>query len=531
MAHDVFVSYSSKDKPVADAVVAGLEQREVRCWFAPRDVTPGTSWGDAIINAIEGSRIMVVLLSGNSNDSRQVVREVERAVAKGVIIIPFRIEKIDPTGAMAYFLSSEHWLDALTPPMEEHIEKLGTTVQLFLSENVRPGAGARFTKAAASPVAAAPRWKAAWIGALLLGVGIIATLAVILIPRLMNNTPTSSPLAPTQTEALAETATPTQTEIPATPTPLPLPEFSVLGEYRTSGSAYSLFIENNTLALANGVNGVLMLDISDPANPTLGDTYEFADLPAQRLVIDGETAYVIVGEDVRELVIQSLGTARASTTFPAEGQRLFSGLYNVAVNDGFAHLTSHNYWSILDVSDPLNPIEIWTWEPPEHSGNPCNAEIQGNIAYIGCGWAGLYTFDISDPASPELLGQFNTPDWIIDLAISGQVLYLSLGDSGVLSLDISDPAMPLFMDRIDLPGFTTRLSGSGDTLYAIYLAYDEYVVEESGVVALDVKNPEQLEIITTYTELNNGSDIQVVEDAIYVTDEARGLIILSLGVR
>ena len=111
------------------------------------------------------------------------------------------------------------------------------------------------------------------------------------------------------------------------------------------------------------------------------------------------------------------------------------------------------------------------------------------------------------------------------------MLYLSLGDSGVLSLDISDPAMPLFMDRIDIPGFTTRLSGSGDTLYAIYLAYDEYVIEESGVVALDVQDPAQLEIITTYAELSNGSDIQVVDDAVYVTDEVRGLIILSLGNR
>jgi len=377
----------------------------------------------------------------------------------------------------------------------------------------------------------APRWKAAWIGVLLLGVGIIAVLAIVLIPQLMRAAPTSSPAAPTQTEAPAETATPTQTAIPATPTPVPPPEFSVLGEYRTSGSAYSLFIDGNTLALANGVNGVLMLDISNPASPTLGDTYEFDDLPAQRLVIDGETAYVIVGEDVRKLIIQPFGTTGTSATFPAEGQRMMFSLYNVAVNAGLAHLTSHNYWSILDVSDPANPKEIWTWEPPEHSGNPCNAEIQGSIAYIGCGWAGLFTFDISDPTNPELLGQFNTPDWIIDLAISGQVLYLSLGDSGVLSLDISDPAMPLFMDRIDLPGFTTRLSGSGDTLYAIYLAYDEYVIEESGVVALDVQDPAQLEIITTYAELSNGSDIQVVDDAIYVTDEARGLIILSLGAR
>jgi hypothetical protein len=131
MAHDVFVSYSQKDKPVADAVVAGLEQGGIRCWVAPRDIQPGSSWGESIVEAIGKSRFMVIILSRNSNKSKQVVREVERAVSSNVIIIPFRIDKNNPTGAMSYFLSTEHWLDALTPPLEEHIQRLTETIQMF----------------------------------------------------------------------------------------------------------------------------------------------------------------------------------------------------------------------------------------------------------------------------------------------------------------------------------------------------------------------------------------------------------------
>lgn len=134
MAHDVFISYSSNDKTIADAVVAGLEQKGVRCWVAPRDLTPGVSWGQGIAEAIEKSRVMVVIISENANQSKQVAREVERAISKDVTVIPFRIENIDPTGAIAYFLSSEHWLDAITPPMESHINKLGSVVKVFLRE-------------------------------------------------------------------------------------------------------------------------------------------------------------------------------------------------------------------------------------------------------------------------------------------------------------------------------------------------------------------------------------------------------------
>jgi hypothetical protein len=134
MAHDVFVSYSKRDKQVADAVVAGLERRGIRCWIAPRDVTPGKTWGQEIVRAIADSKIMVMILSEAANKSSQVVREVERAANEEVIIIPFRIDNIDPTGDIAYFLSTTHWLDALTPPLESHIDQLGKTIQAFLSE-------------------------------------------------------------------------------------------------------------------------------------------------------------------------------------------------------------------------------------------------------------------------------------------------------------------------------------------------------------------------------------------------------------
>ena len=52
MAHDVFISHSSKDKIAADAACAVLESHGLRCWIAPRDATPGKSWAAAIVQAI-----------------------------------------------------------------------------------------------------------------------------------------------------------------------------------------------------------------------------------------------------------------------------------------------------------------------------------------------------------------------------------------------------------------------------------------------------------------------------------------------
>jgi len=131
MAHDVFMSYSPKDKAVVDEIVAGLENNGIRCWITPRDIKPGKSWGDAIVNAIKNCRFMVIILSRNSNESKQVAREVELAVANEMFLIPFRIEEMQPFGALAYYLSVEHWIDAIINPIDEHIHKLVNIIHLY----------------------------------------------------------------------------------------------------------------------------------------------------------------------------------------------------------------------------------------------------------------------------------------------------------------------------------------------------------------------------------------------------------------
>ncbi len=135
MAHDVFISYSSEDKPVADAVSAALEAKHVRCWVAPRDVLPGRDYAEQLIKAISDAALMVLVFSSRSNNSPHVVREVERAASRAIPILPFRVEHVAPSAAMEYYISSTHWLDAITPPLERHLEHLTDTVQLLLARD------------------------------------------------------------------------------------------------------------------------------------------------------------------------------------------------------------------------------------------------------------------------------------------------------------------------------------------------------------------------------------------------------------
>jgi hypothetical protein len=134
VAHDVFISYSSKDKTTADAVCARLESRGARCWIAPRDVQPGAPYGEAIIDAIRRSRVMVLVLSANANTSKHIPKEIERAMSAGVTILPFRIEDVVPGKSLDLFIGSVHWLDALTPPLDRHLDRLAESVLKLLPD-------------------------------------------------------------------------------------------------------------------------------------------------------------------------------------------------------------------------------------------------------------------------------------------------------------------------------------------------------------------------------------------------------------
>lgn len=140
MAHDVFVCHSSKDRTIANAICSTLEQHRIRCWIAPRDVIPGSDYAQSIVEAIGSTRLTVLVFSDNSNHSGHVRREIERSVSHGVPILPFRVEDVVPSPSLEYFISDAHWLDAMTPPLERHLDHLAETVRLLLDREERAAA-------------------------------------------------------------------------------------------------------------------------------------------------------------------------------------------------------------------------------------------------------------------------------------------------------------------------------------------------------------------------------------------------------
>jgi len=132
MTHDVFISYSHTDKLVADGICGNLEAEGIRCWIAPRDIQPGEDWPKAIAGAISQCCVMVLVFSASSNSSEEVSRELILAADSKLIIIPFKIENIEPEPGKKYYLARTHWLDAINPPTQSQINSLVGCVRALL---------------------------------------------------------------------------------------------------------------------------------------------------------------------------------------------------------------------------------------------------------------------------------------------------------------------------------------------------------------------------------------------------------------
>jgi TolB-like protein/Tfp pilus assembly protein PilF len=209
VAADVFISYASADKTAADGICAALERDGIVCWIAPRDVTPGAFYADAIVQAINSARVLVVVLSLNSAGSQHVLREVERASAKRRSLVAFRLDGTPlPTG-LEYFLSASHWLDASAEPTERALPALVDAVRRLLESPEKlpidtsfgnvPRANANGGDAVVKRDLSRSLSKRLWIVAVAVAVMLLAAMTVTLfhskqVPVATTSAPATTPL-------------------------------------------------------------------------------------------------------------------------------------------------------------------------------------------------------------------------------------------------------------------------------------------------------------------------------------------------
>ncbi len=380
---------------------------------------------------------------------------------------------------------------------------------------------------------------------------------------------------------------------------------SEVGAFGTNGEFATYVAVRDDVAYLTGNFGLIVLDVSDPANPTELGRFATGGETTYEIAFDGDTAYLPGLDGLRALDVSdpsditeeaffeanqalSVDYAGSSTVLLAER---FKGFYalgdfgsgfsesafvagagfshkpffdgdllyvtdlagqlriidtsgetaaeiaqvdvppntqEVVVADGFAYVTDSDFGgtglTILDVSDPANPEIIGSYGSPNQA---FGLDVVGTTVYLANGFSGLVVLDASDPANVTELGGFPIGSNAIDVEVRDAIAYLVSFGGGMLTLDVSDPANIVQLDAEPSFGFLNAI-----TLDSKFNFDYAYVADgQEGLRIVDVDDPSDLISLGTSATQTQARDVTVAAGfagdvffpVAYVADDFFGL--------
>jgi adenylate cyclase len=111
MAGEIFISYRRADEAWARLLHTQLQAEGVDAWYDAQ-IGAGQDWRVATATALEASQVFVLLFTANAAQSSDIAKELAAATVSNKLVVPVRIENIQPTGAFLYELASRNWVNA-----------------------------------------------------------------------------------------------------------------------------------------------------------------------------------------------------------------------------------------------------------------------------------------------------------------------------------------------------------------------------------------------------------------------------------
>jgi len=231
-------------------------------------------------------------------------------------------------------------------------------------------------------------------------------------------------------------------------------------------------IPGDVAYLAAGGEGLQLIDLADPAAPQLIETVETSTwaLDVQDDLLFASVTRGNYPNHTPSLQIFGLAEPRSPVELGSCDLDRPFGMVAVAgstavgaVNIGYTSMPETRI-SIIDVSDPASPeiVGVRTLH-----GSPTAVEVAGHHVYLTIShWQdpdqhGLHIMDISDPAHPVDIATILTPGDAIEVALAGNLAYVSDTKDGVSVYDITNPAAPVEVRRFATPG-DARAIAMGD---------------------------------------------------------------------
>jgi hypothetical protein len=184
--------------------------------------------------------------------------------------------------------------------------------------------------------------------------------------------------------------------------------------------------------------GFHVVEITDPAAPAKLASIQLADA-ALGMSVSGNTAYVADGFDGLRVIDVSVPASPVEIGLVDPGGRSF---LDVEADGGLAFVTGVYPAGlyVFDVTTPASPVEIGACSL---SQDPLDVVVTGTHAFIASGYGGLRVIDIGDPVSPLEIGALATPGYALGVALFNDTVFLAADSGGVRVIDVTEPTTPV----------------------------------------------------------------------------------------
>lgn len=319
---------------------------------------------------------------------------------------------------------------------------------------------------------------------------------------------------------------------------------ATLGTYDTSGVARDVIVVGNYAYVADTGNGVLAVNISDPAHPTLSATRSFAGVmkvdaadylllaaggsslnlynitdpaaPTQigasitisnmtigDVVVDGTRAYVtgIYNGTQPKLYVIDI----SNTSAPVVGASVdIHGVEDMTVAGNYVFIAGGRTVDIVNAY-PIMTL-AGTYTSPTTNASFQGIQVSGTSAYLNDTATGLTVLSISPASSPTLIGNYSG-QYGLGIAVSNGYVFLgSYADGGMVIYDIATTGSPVYVNS---------LTGAGNA-YGVTIANNIGVLADgnSGITIVDVVKPDTIAPVVT----PNGAPVATVTFGSKYTD-------------
>ncbi len=205
------------------------------------------------------------------------------------------------------------------------------------------------------------------------------------------------------------------------------------GDYGGCGFTNGVFVEDDIAYLADGSNGLVILNVSSPEHPIkIGHYYDGDGFP--NVFVKNNLAFIYGSKNIKIIDVSNiyLPTYVGEIVFDQYSEERIK---DIAIEDNYLYLSAVDVLIIFDITDPLNPLEINRLD----NYDPLKITILNNRLFgivaeqspVGLKY-NLSILNIDNPLSPLFLGECffdDSNDYIQNFVVSDSFAYIATYDN------------------------------------------------------------------------------------------------------